>query len=105
MFTRDDLIDAVLRRVRAAPGRRPDAALPAGMRVPQAPARVREGEPAGPGKGRGLPPVPGRRFLTERELKNALTPGSREITIPKGAIVSPLAMEWLVLKGIEVRQG
>lgn len=85
MFTRDDLIDAVLRRVRT-------------------PARVREGEPAGPGKGRGLPPVPGRRFLTERELRNALTAGSREITIPKGAIVSPLAMEWLVLKGIEVRR-
>ncbi|MBI5245142.1 MAG: hypothetical protein HY922_15880 [Elusimicrobia bacterium] len=105
MFTRDDLIDAILRRLREsspASGERP---APARAALPSAPppdadiARVRERTSQAPQPPRFLK---GRRFLTEHEIKKALTPGARVLTIPTGAIVSPLAQEWLALKGIEI---
>jgi len=52
-----------------------------------------------PGKG----PARARRlFLTEYEIKKTLTPGAKDLTIPKDAIVSPLAQEWLALEGIRI---
>jgi len=80
MFTRDDLIDAILRRLKTG----------APVACPCAHARS---SPAF---------LKGRRFLTEHEIRKALTPGARVLTIPVGAIVSPLAQEWLALKGIEI---
>lgn len=44
----------------------------------------------------------GRAFLTEYDIKKALTPGAQLLTIPKDAIVSPLAQEWLDFQGITV---
>jgi hypothetical protein len=40
--------------------------------------------------------------LTEAVIKKALTPGGRRLTIPRNAIISPLASDWLALKGIEI---
>lgn len=78
MYTRDDLIDAILRRLK-------EPAAPAAP-VPRAPAASRKG----------------RVFLSEYDVKKALTPGETHLTIPKDAIVSPLAQEWLALKGIRI---
>ena len=43
-----------------------------------------------------------RPFLSEYEIRKRLTAQSRQLTIPKNAILSPLAEEWLCLKGIKV---
>ena len=80
MFTRDDLIDAVLRRLKAAD---PPASAPA------APSPV-------------VARVRGRLFLTERDIKKALTLGALVLTIPRDAIISPLAQDWLALKGVVI---
>ncbi len=44
----------------------------------------------------------GRAFLSEFDIKKALTPGAQLLTIPKDAIVSPLAQEWLDFQGITI---
>jgi len=83
MFKRDDLIAAIMERL--APGRAQGAGQP------------------GRGQGRLVPAAPaGRRFLSEYEVRRRLTADARELRIPKGAIVSPLALEWLSLKGIRI---
>jgi len=75
MLHRNDLVDAVLRHLTS-------------------------GRPAGE---RGaLPSVRGRPFLTDREVRKSLTPETQVLTIPRAAIVSPLALEWLALKGIRI---
>ena len=91
MFTRDDLIDAILRRLQASDSLQ---AADRGLTRGSAAAEALGAAPAGFLKG--------RRFLTEHEIRKALTPGARVLTIPTGAIVSPLAQEWLALKGIEI---
>lgn len=79
MLTRDDLVDLIIRHLAAA-----------------GPAAIKE-------KGRRPPMLPkGRLFLSERELKQRLTPQAEHLIIPKGAILSPLATDWLVLKGIKI---
>ena len=81
MLTRDDLIDIIV------------AGLPKG-----GPAAV-----VSPGA-KGLPKAgpPGRPFLSEYDIKKRLTAGGSRLTIPRAAIISPLATDWLTLKGIEV---
>ena len=77
MLTRSDLLDVFLRHMLPTPFPR--------------------------GSSAGARPRPrGRSFLTEYEIKKALTPGAKDLTIPKDAIVSPLAQEWLALKGIRI---
>ncbi len=93
MFTPDDLVDAILEEL-----------LPRFAGAGPARGAPRSGAPAPPQTPRWKPdPGPrGRPFLTEYDVKKALTPGSRHLTIPKDAIVSPLALDWLALKGIEL---
>jgi hypothetical protein len=80
VFKEGDLADVFLRHLRA----------------PFAPAKAPETRAAKP---------PRRRiFLTEHEIKKALTQGTSRLTIPKDAIVSPLAQDWLALKGIAVHR-
>lgn len=43
-----------------------------------------------------------RRFLPEHEIRKQLTPGGKRLTIPMNSIVSPLALDWLTLQGIEI---
>lgn len=80
MLTRDDLIDLIMEGLRLAAG--PSAA------AAPAPAESRSAK--------------GRLFLSEYEIKKRLTPQSQLLTIPKDAIISPLATDWLVLKGIKI---
>ena len=84
MLTRDDLIDLLVAGLAKAG---PAAAVPA----------------AAPGRPKGsLPDVSGRLFLTEREIKKRLTHGGNRLTIPKNSIVSPQAVDWLTLQGIQI---
>lgn len=56
-----------------------------------------------PAPKRAASPGPkGRIFLSEHEIKKRLTPGAQHLTIPEGAIISPLALDWLALEGIQV---
>lgn len=60
---------------------------------------------AGPAPAVSPPPVKaarGRPFLSEYEIKKRLTPTGKRLTIPGNSILSPLALEWLTLKGIEI---
>ena len=87
MLTRDDLIDLLVTGLAKA-----------------GPAKVLSA-PSGPAaapKAEALRDLNGRPFLTEYEIKKRLTAGSNRLTIPKRSIVSPLALDWLTLQGIEI---
>jgi hypothetical protein len=76
MLTRGDIVDVFLAYMRPAPSRgAPRRAASAARR---------------------------RIFLTEYEVRKSLTPGAKDLTIPKDVIVSPLAQEWLALEGIRI---
>lgn len=83
MFTRNDLIDLIMRHL-------------------SAPAPAEPSREAGPGS-LHPPMLPkGRPFLSEHEIKKRLTPQAQELTIAREALLSPLAADWLVLKGIKI---
>lgn len=88
MLTRDDLIDILV------------AGLAKAM-----PALVIFRPPAAAGRGGSALPKPGpngKLFVSEYDIKKRLTAGARRLTLPLGAIVSPLASDWLTLRGIEI---
>lgn len=76
MFTLNDLIDIVLERLGSSPS------WPA---------------PLQPGRG--------RTFLSEHDINKLLAAGARELRIPKDAIISPLALDGLVLRRIRIVRG
>lgn len=77
MLKRDDIIDAIVRHLRPADGGYKENVF--------------------------APPSPrGRPFLSEYDIKKRLTPNSKRLTIPRDAILSPLAQDWLVLQGIQI---
>lgn len=41
-------------------------------------------------------------FLSEYEIKRMLVQGAKELKVPANSIVSPLAMEWLEMRGIKI---
>lgn len=77
MLTRDDLIDLLV-------------------------AGLAKAGPAAPASPAGPKAAPGRLFLSEYEIKKRLTPNGKRLTIPRHSILSPLAVDWLTLKGIEI---
>lgn len=79
-MTRDDLIDLIIGHLRSA------------QAAPQPPSSNKVG---------GQEPR-GRPFLTEYDIKKRLTAGRTDLTIPRDAILSPLAADWLVLKGVKI---
>ncbi len=62
----------------------------------------------GRGEDRAMPAarkVPGLRkkvFLSDLELRRLYRPGSRTVTVPADAILSPLSMDWLDYEGVDV---
>lgn len=90
----NDIIDAILEVLQA---RKPAPAADQATPRPNPSSAV-------PKRWKFVPdPTPkGRPFLTEHEIRKALTPDARRLTIPRNAIVSPLALDWLALKGIEI---
>lgn len=80
MFTRDDLLDLLMSRLR------------------------RDAPAAGRGAPVASPPTRGRPFLSEYDIKRLpLRDGT--LTVPKDAIVSPLAQDWLAFRGIRILRG
>ncbi|OGR87925.1 MAG: hypothetical protein A3J74_08950 [Elusimicrobia bacterium RIFCSPHIGHO2_02_FULL_57_9] len=103
MLTRDDLIDLILRHLRPAV-----CAPEASSKGPPGPAErnasLRPAPEAQSHKERRFerPSPAGRLFLSEYEIKKRLTETAQHLTIPEEAILSPLASDWLVLKGIKI---
>lgn len=94
-----DITDAFLRAL--APARAPVSVV--GAPPPRLPAAEPKAGPAAPSSPWPVPPSgKGRVFLSDYHVRRALTPGSRDLTIMKDAIVSPLALEWLALQGVRI---
>lgn len=89
MLTRDDLIDLLVAGLAKA-----------GPATAVSPAPATAG--GRPPRGAAPPGPPGRPFLSEHDIKKRLTPTGKRLTIPKNSIVSPLALEFLILQGIEI---
>ena len=87
----EDIRDALLRRL-APWGRAPE----------RAPAPPPPAVPAPTPPGPRARTTGGRPFLSDLDVRRSLTPGARTLTIEKDAIVSPLALEWLALKGVRI---
>lgn len=51
---------------------------------------------------RKVPELKKRLFLSDLELRRLYRPGDRRIRVPAGAIISPLALDWIDFNGIEV---
>jgi hypothetical protein len=83
VLTRDDLIDLIVRHLQQA----------GAVRAPESAEKSAYKEKSSP---------KGRLFLSEYDIKKRLTSGGRRLTIPKDAIVSPQAADWLVLQGVEI---
>ena len=83
MLTRDDILDLILGHLSTARGG--SAPIPYSPGVSVAPGRPR-----------------GRTFLSEYVIKKMLTPTAEHLTIPRETIISPLALDWLILKGIKI---
>lgn len=48
-------------------------------------------------------PAPVRKmFLSDWELRRLYKPGSRSLTVPANAILSPLSLDWLDYNGVKV---
>jgi hypothetical protein len=96
VLNRDDLIDLIIetvgRHLKSAPAPAPP---PVARPQPLTPAPSPAAAPS-------ATPKKGRVFLSEYDIRKRLTPGGRRLTIPKDAIISPLATDWLVLQGIEI---
>jgi hypothetical protein len=88
VLTRDDLIDLIVAGLAKA-GPASVVSAP-GKTAPPAPKGLSSRGPAG------------RIFLSEYEIKKRLTGSGNRLTIPKQSIVSPLALEFLILQGIEI---
>lgn len=49
-----------------------------------------------------IPPLKKKIFLSDGELRKMYVKGSKTITIPANAIISPLALDWLDFDGIKI---
>ena len=98
MLTRDDLIDLIMEGLRLA-------ASPVPAPGPVS-AGTQSSNPWPVGQGRFAKEetvrTRGRLFLSEYDIKKRLAPSAQLLTIPKDAIISPLATDWLVLKGVKI---
>lgn len=58
---------------------------------------------AGEGGGQQSAASPARRvLLSDWELRRLRKPGDKVLRLPKGAIVSPLARDWIDFEGVKV---
>lgn len=87
MFTPNDLVDLLMEHL-------------APLLASGAPSSEKGGAPKS--QSPGLDGPKGKLFLTEFDIKKRLTGGGGPLTIPKDAIISPLATDWLTLRGIKI---
>jgi hypothetical protein len=98
VFNIDDLVDAVFEEVQRSSSAR---AEPVGTQTKEPPISPSTGSGRSvSGKAISDTGPKGRRFLSDYEVRRMLTPGSQLLRIPRGAILSPLAQDWLALKGV-----
>ena len=95
MYTVDDLIDAIVEQLA------PLYAKPASG-MGGAPASKSAVSGKFPPDSASQTAAKRRIFLSELDVKKALTPGQNVLTIGPNVIVSPLALDWLALKGIRI---
>ena len=83
MLTRDDLIDLLMQHLASAGyGKKAEAAA--------AVDRWTEAKPKG------------RLFLSEYDVKKRLARDGQSVPVPRDAILSPLAQEWLTMRRIKI---
>ncbi len=93
MLTRNDLLDILFEQFAknaCVPGAVKTAAV---SPAPRQTAPLPLPEPAG-----GAP----RIFFSDWELRRMRKPGAKTIAVPRGAIISPLARDWIDYEGIEI---
>lgn len=78
MLTRGDIADALYERL----------------------FRGKSGE--APARAAGKAPPAKKIFLSDWELRRMMKPGQKKLVVPRNAIVSPLAMDWLDYNGVEI---
>lgn len=109
MFTRSDLLDAIVEIAAALAADGGVGCASADVSAPASPRSPRN-VPSGPIKP-VAPPAdirpaavlkPRRVFMSDWELRRLRKPGAKFIRVPAGAIISPLARDWLDYEGIEV---
>ncbi|HAT73028.1 MAG TPA: hypothetical protein DCS63_09460 [Elusimicrobia bacterium] len=49
-----------------------------------------------------VPELKKRVFVSDWELRRLYRPGSKSVTVPVNAIISPLSMDWLGYNGVEL---
>ena len=76
MLTKGAVEDLIMQHLRPAPG-----AAPAVRKTPE---------------------LKKRTFISDWELRRLYKPGSRTVTVPVNAILSPLSVDWLEYNGITV---
>ncbi|MEI7482487.1 MAG: hypothetical protein WCK75_09085 [Elusimicrobiota bacterium] len=54
---------------------------------------------------RASKPLPKRVFITDWEMKRLVKPGQKSVSVPAGAIISPLSLDWLDYDGVKVVRG
>lgn len=100
MLSEDDLAEIVYDALKSSDSRTGN--LRAAMNEPPA-RKGKWGFHAREPYNRPYTSLPVRRiFLSEYDIKQRLAPGQKQLRVPRGAIISPLAEEWLTEKGIRV---
>ncbi|HBA61451.1 MAG TPA: hypothetical protein DCZ92_11680 [Elusimicrobia bacterium] len=79
MLTKGAIEDLIVQHLRPAPG-----AAPVSKKVPELKQKL---------------------FLSDLELRKLYKPGSRTVTVPANAIVSPLSLDWLDYDGVKIIHG
>jgi hypothetical protein len=103
MFSEDDLIDIIVEAVarRASPVDWRAAPRPAS---PITPRQGKWGFHVQKPFNAPWTSLPMKRPFVSEHMARQLAKDKKEIRLPKGAILSPLAEEWLVLHGVSVRR-
>jgi len=87
MLTRNDILDIIFEELQGA------QAPAAARSLPENPAVLPAAAPKKPAR---------RVFFEDWQLRRMRVPGQKKIVLQKGAIVSPLARDWIDFDGIEI---
>lgn len=99
MISLDDIAGIVLEQCRSKPAESVERRLES-LRAER---KGKWGELAGRPYNRPYTALSAKRiFLSEYEIRRLLGDGSKRLVLPRKAIVSPLAQDWLAEKGVEI---
>ena len=100
MVSDDDLVEIILETIKSSRTPNPDFR----KSLEQTPVRKGKwGFHVTPLFNKPYTSLPARKlFLSEYEIKLLLKDGRKKLVVPESAILSPLAQEWLIEKGIQI---